>query len=62
MKPYITAMVLQFLLKRARPCTILCFNVHTTVEYLKSNVSIGQSLQHISRSIVVCIKHVCQAL
>ena len=31
-------------------CTILCLNVHTTVEYLNTNVSIGQLLQHI----VVC--------
>ena len=44
MKPCITAMVLQFLLKGARPCTILCFNVHTKVKYLKSNVSISQLL------------------
>ena len=28
--------------------------VQTTVEYLNSNVSIGQLLQHISKSIVVC--------
>ena len=39
---------------RARPCTILCFNFHTTVEYLNKNVSIGQLLQHIPNSIVVC--------
>ena len=30
------------------------FNVHTTVEYLNKNVSIGQLLQHIPNSIVVC--------
>ena len=29
-------------------------SVHTTVEYLNTNVSIGQLLQHISKSIVVC--------
>ena len=62
MKPCITVMVLQFLLEGPRPCTILCFNVHTTVEYLTSDVSVGQLLQHISRSIVVCNKHVCHAL
>ena len=40
-----------------RPCTILCFNVHTTVEYLDRNaVSIRQLLQHISKSIVVCAR------
>ena len=27
-------MVLQFMLEGPRPCTILCFNVHTTVERL----------------------------
>ena len=26
---------------RPRPCTIICFNVYTTVEYLNRNVSIG---------------------
>ena len=76
MKPCITAMVpvQQFLLEGPRRCTILCFNVHTTVEYLISNVSIGQLLQHIYKSIVVCVhsrpkmlaktynKRVCQAL
>ena len=39
-----------------RPCTNLCFNVHTTTEYLNRNVSIGQLLQHISKSIVVCAR------
>ena len=38
----------------SRPCTLLCFNIHTTVEYLNRNVSIGQLLQHISKSILVC--------
>ena len=33
--------------------TILCFNVHTTVEYLNRNASIGQLLRHISKSSVV---------
>ena len=47
-------MVLQFMLEGPRPWTILCFNVHTTVEYLTKNVSIGQLLQHIPNSIVVC--------
>ena len=47
-------MVLQFMLEGPRPCTILCFNVHTTVEYLNKKVSIGQLLQHIPNSIVVC--------
>ena len=46
--------VLQFMLEGPRLCTILCFNVHTTVEYLKKNVSIGQLLEHIPNSIVVC--------
>ena len=56
MKPCITAMVLQFLLEGPRPCTILCFNVHPTVEYRISNVVIGQLLQRISRFIVVCAR------
>ena len=47
-------MVLQFMLEGPRPCTILCFNVHITAEYLNKNVSIGQLLQHIGNSIVVC--------
>ena len=47
-------MVLQFMLEGPRPCTILCFNVDATVEYLNRNVFIGQLLQHISKSIVVC--------
>ena len=46
-------MVQQFMLEGLRPCTILCFNVHTTVEHLNRNVSIGQLLQHISKSNVV---------
>ena len=66
-------MVLQFMLEGPRQCTILCLNVHTTVEYLNTNVSIGQLLQHISKSIVVCAlsrpktltktynKEICQA-
>ena len=33
------------------PDTILWFNVHTTVEYLNENVSIGQLLQHIPNSV-----------
>ena len=40
-------------LKTMGSCTILCFNFHTTVEFLKKNVSIGQLLQHIPNSIVV---------
>ena len=37
--------------------TILCFNVvHTTVEYLNSNVSIGHLLQHILKPIVFCAR------
>ena len=47
-------MVLQFMLEGPRSCTILCFNVHNTVEHLNKNVSIGQLLQHIPNSIVVC--------
>ena len=46
--------MLQVMLEGLRPCTILCFNVHITVEYLNRNVSIGQLLQHIPKSIVVC--------
>ena len=38
------------MLEGQRPCTILSFNFHTTVEYL----TIGDLLQHISKSIVVC--------
>ena len=49
------AVVLQFMLEGPRHCTILCFIVHTTVEYLNKNVSIGQLLQHILNSIVVCV-------
>ena len=26
--------------------TVLCFNVHTTVEYLNRNISVGQLFQH----------------
>ena len=47
-------MVLKFMLEGPPPCTILCFNDHTTDEYLNKNVSIGQLLQHIPNSIVVC--------
>ena len=50
-------MVLQsVMLEGSRPRTILCFDVHITVEYLNRNVSIGQLLQHISKSIVVCAR------
>ena len=49
-------MVLQFMLEGPQPCTILCFNVRTTAEYLNRNVSIGQLLQHITKSIVVCAR------
>ena len=38
--------------RRPRPCIILCFNVHNTPEYFNSHVSIGQLLQHISKSIM----------
>ena len=50
----IKTMMLQFMLEGLRPCTILSFNVHTPVEYLNKNVSIGQLLQHIPNFIVVC--------
>ena len=65
--------VLQFMLEGPRPCTFLYFNVHTMAEYLNRKVSVGQLLQHISKSIVVCArsmpkmltktynKEVCQA-
>ena len=56
MKLAMRTMVLQFMLEGSRPCTILCFNIRTTVEYLNRNVSIGQLLQHISNSIVVCAR------
>ena len=56
MKPCHKTTVLQFMLEGPRPCTILCFNVYTTVENLNRNVSIGQLLQHISKSIVVCAR------
>ena len=49
-------MVLQLMLKAPRPSTILCFNVHTTVEYPNRNVPTGLLLQHISKSIVVCAR------
>ena len=42
MKLAMTTMMLQFMLDGPRPCTSLCFNVYTTVEYLNRNVSIGQ--------------------
>ena len=48
------AMVLQFMLEGPRPCTIPCFNVHTTVKYLNKTVLIGQLLQNIPNYIVVC--------
>ena len=41
------------MLERPRPCTILCFNVHTTVENLNKNISIGQLLKCSPNSIVV---------
>ena len=56
MKLAMRTMVLQSMLEGSRPCTILCFNVHTSVEYLNRNVSIGQLLQHIPNSIVVCTR------
>ena len=44
------------MLEGPRPCTILCFNVHTTVEYRNRNASICQLLRHISKSIVVYVQ------
>ena len=35
--------------------TILCFNIHTTVEYLNRNVSSGQLLQQTSATILVLV-------
>ena len=73
MKLAMKTMVLQFMLEGPRQCTILCLNVHTTREYLNTNVSTGQLLQHVSKSIVVCTlsrpkkltktysKEICQA-
>ena len=49
-------MVLQFMLEGPRPCTILCFNIHIIDEHLNRNVSVGQLLQHISKSIAVCAR------
>ena len=46
MKLEMRTMLMQFMLEGPRRCTILCFNVHTTGEYLNRNVSIGQLLQH----------------
>ena len=46
-------MVLQFMLEGPRPSTILCFNVHTTVEYLSKNVSTGKLLKHMPNYVVV---------
>ena len=45
MKLAMRTMVLQFMLEGSRPCTIL-----------NRNVSIGQLLQHIPSSIVVCAR------
>ena len=58
MKPchLMKTMVLQFMLEGRRPRTILCLNGHATAEYLERNVSIGQLLQHILKSIVVCVR------
>ena len=56
MKLAMRTMVLQFMLEGSRPCTILCFNVCTSVEYLNRNISIGQLLQHIPTPIVVCAR------
>ena len=56
MKLAMKTIVLQFMLEGPRPCTILCFNVRTSVEYLNRNVSIGQLLQHIPNSFVVCAR------
>ena len=33
------------MLEGPRPCTILCFNVYITVEYLNRNFCIGQLFQ-----------------
>ena len=46
-------MVLQFMLEGPRTRLILCFDVHTKLNILSKNVSIGQLLQHIPNSIVV---------
>ena len=61
MKPWSTlpcskliTLVLQFRLEWPRPFTILCVNVHTKAEYFNRNVTIGQLLQNISKSVVVC--------
>ena len=43
-------MMLQFMLKGPRPCTILCFNVHTPAEYINGDISFGQLLQHITKA------------
>ena len=51
MKLAMTTMVLRFMLDGPRTCTILCFNVHTAVEHLNRKVSVGQLLQHITKSV-----------
>ena len=48
--------VAKVMIEEPPPCTILCFNVHTTVEYLNRNVFIGHLFQHISKPIVVCAR------
>ena len=40
------------MLEGPQPCTIPCFNFHTTVEYLNRNVSIAQLLQHIANNVL----------
>ena len=56
MKLAMRTIVLQFMLEGPRQCTILCFNVRTSVEYLNRTVSIGHLPQHIPNSIVVCAR------
>ena len=56
MKLAMRTIVLQFMLDGPQPCTNLCFNVRTSVEYLNRTISIGRLPQHIPNSIVVCAR------
>ena len=58
-------MVHQIKLEEPRPCdpqSRLCFNVHTAAGYVNRNVSIGQLLQYISKSIAVCTQSMSKIL
>lgn len=44
--------VIQFLSERPLPSTVFCFNAINDTVYLNRSISIGQLIQHISKSIV----------